>query len=408
MRCSRPASRCCSATSRCSGRPRCSAWRRSRRCGRSSFDRAEAIFDRLVGSLRDVGAAGALVYPLAARSHLDFRLGRWPAALAGADEAVTLGRETRQESLLAHALGALAEVEAGLGRADAAREHASESVALCQAQGAPATAIYGAQARALLELGLGNLDAAREHGLAAERAFGETEGDEPGVARYAPDLIEALWRLGAHDEVPARLDDLARQADQPLHTWTQAVVERLRGLMAPDDEVDAHFARALELHGLTRQPFETARTQLLHGERLRRAKRRADARGPLGAALGAVRAPRRRAVGGARPRRAARHRRPDRLRRARHRHRRADRPGAPDRAPGRPGPHEPRGRRRALPQREDDRVPPRLDLPQARDPAAAELAGVLAATNVNGGWVGAVRRRGGDVVSTRIASRSTS
>ena len=49
--------------------------------------------------------------------------------------------------------------------------------------------------------------------------------------------------------------------------------------------MDAHFARALELHAQTRQPFETARTQLLHGERLRRAKRRADARGPLSAAL---------------------------------------------------------------------------------------------------------------------------
>ena len=249
------------------------------------FGRAEALFDRLIGSLRDVGAAGSLVYPLAARSHLDFRTGRWPAALAGADESVRLARETGQESLLAHGLGALAEVEAGLGRADAAREHANESVALCQAQGAPATAIYGAGALCLLELGLGNLDAARDHGLAAERAFGETEGDEPGVVRYAPDLIEVLWRLGQADEVPARIDELARQADRPLHSWTQAVVERLRGLMASDDEVDAHFARALELHAVTRQPFETARTQLLHGERLRRAKRRADARVPLSAAL---------------------------------------------------------------------------------------------------------------------------
>jgi ATP/maltotriose-dependent transcriptional regulator MalT len=249
------------------------------------FDRAEAIFERLIGSLRDVGAAGALVYPLAARSHLDYRLGRWPAALAGADEAVTLGRETHQESLLAHALGALAEVEAGLGRADDARSHAQESVALCQAQGAPATAIYGYQALGLLELGLGNLEAARDQGLAAERAFNETEGDEPGVARYAPDLLEALWRLGAQDEVPPRLEELARQAGRPHHTWAQAVVERIRGLMAPDAEVDEHFARALELHGQTRQPFETARTQLLHGERLRRAKRRADARTPLGHAL---------------------------------------------------------------------------------------------------------------------------
>ena len=135
------------------------------------FERAEALFDRLIGSLRDVGAAGSLVYPLAARSHLDFRTGRWPAALAGADEGVRLARETGQESLLAHGLGALAEIEAGLGRADAARAHANESVALCQAQGAPATAIYGAGALCLLELGLGNLDAARDHGLAAERAF---------------------------------------------------------------------------------------------------------------------------------------------------------------------------------------------------------------------------------------------
>ena len=236
----------------------------------------------------------------------------------------------------------------------------------------------------LLELGLGNLEAARDHGLAAERAFGETEGDEPGVARYAPDLLEVLWRLGQADEVPPRIDELARQADRPLHTWTQAVVERMRGLMASDDEVDAHFARALELHAQTRQPFETARTQLLHGERLRRAKRRADARAPLSAALqlferlGAEPWTERARV------RAARHRRPDRLRRARHRHRRADRPGAPDRAPGRPGPHQPRGRRRAVPQREDDRVPPRLDLPQARDPpprrargGAGDLAGGL-------------------------------
>jgi DNA-binding CsgD family transcriptional regulator len=249
------------------------------------FERAEALFDRLIGSLRDVGAAGALVYPLAARSHLDFRTGRWPAALAGADESVRLARETGQESLLAHGLGALAEVEAGLGRAQAAREHANESVALCQAQGAPATAIYGYGALGLLELGLGNLESARDHGLAAERAFGETEGDEPGVVRYAPDLIEILWRLGESAAVPARIDELARQGDRPLHSWTQAVVERLRGLMASDDEVDAHFARALELHAQTRQPFETARTQLLHGERLRRAKRRADARAPLSAAL---------------------------------------------------------------------------------------------------------------------------
>jgi ATP/maltotriose-dependent transcriptional regulator MalT len=249
------------------------------------FERAEAIYDRLIGALRETGAAGGLVYPLASRSHLDFRLGRWPAALADADEAVRLGEETGQESLLAHSLGALATVEAGLGRADAARAHGSRTAALGEAQGAPATSLYGHGALALLELGLGNLEEALHHGLAAERTSAETQADEPGIVRWAPDLIEILWRLGRAGQVEERLAALAQQAERPRHSWARAAVERLRGLMAADDAVDAHFARAIELHEETRQPFETARTQLLHGERLRRARRRADARAPLRSAL---------------------------------------------------------------------------------------------------------------------------
>ena len=339
------------------------------------FERAEALFDRLIGSLRDVGAAGSLVYPLAARSHLDFRLGRWPAALAGADEAVRLGRETGQESLLAHGLGALAEVEAGLGRAEAAREHANESVALCQAQGAPATAIYGAGALCLLELGLGNLDAARDHGLAAERAFGETEGDEPGVVRYAPDLIEVLWRLGRRRR-GARPDRRARPPGRPAAALLDAGGRRAPA--RPDGE-RRRGRRALRAGARAARGDAPAVRDRPHAAAPRRAP--AAGQAPCRRARPAqrraehLRAPRRRPLDRAHAFGAARHRRPDRLRRARDRHRRADRPGAPDRAPGRPGPHQPRSRRRALPQREDDRVPPRLDLPQARDPPARRARG---------------------------------
>ena len=248
------------------------------------FDRAEAIFDRLIGSLRDVGAAGALVYPLAARSHLDFRLGRWPAALAGADESVTLGRETRQESLLAHALGALAEIEAGLGRADDAREHAQRERRAVPGAGRPGDrdlrlpGARAARARARQPRGR-----ARARASPPSARSARPRATSPASRATRPTCSRSCGGSAAQDEVPPRLDELARQADRPHHTWAQAIVERIRGLMAPDDEVDEHFARALEFHGKTRQPFETARTQLLHGERLRRAKRRADARTPLGA-----------------------------------------------------------------------------------------------------------------------------
>ncbi|HEX8105822.1 MAG TPA: AAA family ATPase [Solirubrobacteraceae bacterium] len=251
------------------------------------FERAEAILDRQVAILRENSAAGALVYPLAARCHLDFRLGRWPSALASGAEAVRLGHETGQESLLGHALGALAEVEAALGHDADAREHAARGVALAEAQGGAAVALYGYGALGLLELGRGRHEEAVEPLLGAERAFGQTEADEPETVRWGPDLVEALWRTGREDEARGRLAELARRADRPMHTGTRAAVERLRGLMAPDDAYEAHFERALALHEATRQPFETARTRLLYGERLRRARRRTDARWPLRGAMAA-------------------------------------------------------------------------------------------------------------------------
>src|SRR5207244_12016592 len=48
---------------------------------------------------------------------------------------------------------------------------------------------------------------------------------------------------------------------------------------------EPEFARAIELHRQTPTPFERARTELCLGERLRRARRRAEARLPLRSAL---------------------------------------------------------------------------------------------------------------------------
>ena len=56
-------------------------------------------------------------------------------------------------------------------------------------------------------------------------------------------------------------------------------------MLAPEDEFDGWFGRALELHEQTTAAFERARTQLAYGERLRRARRLTEARAPLRAAL---------------------------------------------------------------------------------------------------------------------------
>ena len=67
--------------------------------------------------------------------------------------------------------------------------------------------------------------------------------------------------------------------------WPQAAVGRLRALLAPDDDMRAQFEAALALHDGLPMPFERARTLLCFGERLRRARQRADAREPLKEAL---------------------------------------------------------------------------------------------------------------------------
>src|SRR5262249_61809243 len=64
-------------------------------------------------------------------------------------------------------------------------------------------------------------------------------------------------------------------------SWALAAAARCRGLLAAEEDFEREFQRGLELHRRTPTPFERARTELCYGERLRRARRRADARAPL-------------------------------------------------------------------------------------------------------------------------------
>ncbi|WP_199562270.1 helix-turn-helix transcriptional regulator [Micromonospora deserti] len=76
-----------------------------------------------------------------------------------------------------------------------------------------------------------------------------------------------------------RLEAWARAAGQP---WAHALAARGRALLT-DNEDD--YLRALTAHEGAGRPFEQARTELLYGEWLRRARRRSDARAPLRSAL---------------------------------------------------------------------------------------------------------------------------
>jgi DNA-binding CsgD family transcriptional regulator/GrpB-like predicted nucleotidyltransferase (UPF0157 family) len=248
------------------------------------FDRAQAILDRLVRAARDASAVGLLIYPLAARAHLEFRLGRWAAAIADAGESVELARETGQIGLLAHSLTALARVESALGRGEDAQRHGREALEISRGMGGDAIRVYALAVLAFDDLLAGRVESAIELLDEATEVADRLQMNEPSLVQWAPDHVEALARAGQTDRARAALARLERQAEATQRPWALAAAARGRGLLA-DEDFAPHFDEALRHHERDRQPFERARTQLAYAERLRRARQRAEARPFLSEAL---------------------------------------------------------------------------------------------------------------------------
>jgi DNA-binding CsgD family transcriptional regulator len=244
------------------------------------FDTADRLFEAMTTSARDQGAVRALPYPLSGRALVDLELGRWPAAMAAAEEAVDLSREMVGGAMLASSLAALAQVEAAMGRVEATRAHAEESLAICKQLNAWAVEPEPVLALASLALSLG------EHEEAVN-VWKRTTVDirewvlEPGWEHLDDVMIEASVRAGRHAQAERELDELQQKADRTGRTWAHAVAARCRGLLAPVAEIDVHFGDALRWHERAPLPFARARTELCYGERLRRARRRSDAREQL-------------------------------------------------------------------------------------------------------------------------------
>jgi DNA-binding CsgD family transcriptional regulator len=246
-------------------------------------DKARETFARVIERAREQSVPSVLPYTLIGLAELDFRTGRWARAYANATEAVTLARETEQPVSLAFALACLARIEAAQGRDADCREHATEAFDLAEG-GAASVVVYAAAALGLLELGIGRVEEAIVH-LARVKSEVEAHGlQHPTVIQWAPDLIEALARSGRRDEAVELLASFDRAAESSLSAWALGTAARCRCLLA-DEGFEADADRALELLEALGAPFEVARTELCLGERLRRSRRRREARTALRSAI---------------------------------------------------------------------------------------------------------------------------
>ncbi|MDP3951339.1 AAA family ATPase [Microbacterium sp.] len=136
----------------------------------------------------------------------------------------------------------------------------------------------------LLELRLGNHAAAAEFlagSAAVERRMGTVVS---GLTSRFTDQFESYWRLGRAGELSAELAEFAAAGERMRHPTMIATAARCEALLADDDEMDAAFERVVRLEAARINAFESARTHFLWGLRLRRARRKGDARRHLAVA----------------------------------------------------------------------------------------------------------------------------
>ncbi|WP_368077489.1 LuxR C-terminal-related transcriptional regulator [Actinomadura sp. WMMB 499] len=230
----------------------------------------------LEARFRERGAIGLLAPVLMIRSRADLMLGRHRDALTGATEGLRIAADTGQHRMRVYLDTVLAQLAAIEGDEERCVELSEEAIA----RAVPPSSVHGAAARALLDLGLGRHESARQRLL--EVIAGP---QRQGATGALPDLVEAAVRSGRPEDgkdAAAWYRGWAVQAGRP---WAEALALRCEALLADGDAAEAAYTRALELHREGGMPFERARTELLYGEWLRRARRRNDARAVLHPAL---------------------------------------------------------------------------------------------------------------------------
>jgi DNA-binding CsgD family transcriptional regulator len=247
-------------------------------------DTGRALIEQASELVRAQASLGALPYFLHLLARDQATTDQWAAAESGYDEAIRLGRETGQRVGVAGSLAGLAWLQARQGRETACREHSAEASSLCDELGVGLFGVWAVQALGDLEFALGRPAAAIAHYQSQVEALC-SRGIADVDLSPAPELVEAFLHLGRRDDAVVAARDFVAQASAKGQPWALARAARCRGLLADVSELESCFEEALQLHQQTPDVFETARTRLAYGARLRRARKRVRAREQLRMAL---------------------------------------------------------------------------------------------------------------------------
>lgn len=246
--------------------------------------RAGARLRELVDEVRAAAGIGTLPAVLFHVARDQAAASAWTRAKANYSEAIHLAGETGQTTELAMSLAGRCSLASRQGREAECRRDGSEARELCAARDIHIGEVWVDHALGDLELSLGRPELAAEQFARLARRLDDLGLEDADLAP-GPELVDALLRLGRPDEAREVADAYREHAVRKDQPWALARADRAHGQLAPAEAMDPLFASALGRHEQTLDRFETARTRLAYGERLRREGRRVDARAQLRTAL---------------------------------------------------------------------------------------------------------------------------
>jgi len=210
--------------------------------------------------------------------------GRLAAATALATEGARLARETGQVNSVALHLSTLSYAAAMRGDFDAATAAGEEAISLAEPRRLGQVIAVATWALAIRDMMRGRYEPALHRLSTLCRA----SGPHSGTTRFAyVEWVEAAVRCGDSAAAGEGIAQIAGWVTETSEPRLRALLARARALVAADEEAEALYREALSLHPPDRAPLDLARTQLLYGEWLRRARRTTEARQFLREALGA-------------------------------------------------------------------------------------------------------------------------
>ncbi len=244
-----------------------------------AYDIAQPFLEAACMRLRAQGRSGLLAQTLSLQAAAEGATGRLSAGTVAADEAVRLTRETFQPLYLATSLITRAHLAGLRGDEESSWADTSEAEQILLPFGVSWLLGINQLARGLTALGARRHEEAYNH---IKRIFdtGDPAHHPVAMCRAIGSLTEAAVHSGHADEAREALVEVEPLAGQTPTPLFQLSLQYARALLADDQDIDIAFAHAHHVE-MTNWPFERARLQLGHAERLRRSRRSTESRALL-------------------------------------------------------------------------------------------------------------------------------